>query len=87
VRQYLDCLLRLDRPALQLKSNHMYALSSRLSSRTGNQHRVHDRLLDQPAGSRRVYWVEVAEGGGKRRAAKYRPTLPTTCDGAICPSL
>ncbi len=37
-------------------------------SRTSNQHCVNNRLLDQPAGSRRVYWIEIAEGDDRRSA-------------------
>ncbi len=32
-------------------------------SRTSNQHCVHNRLLDQPAG---FYWIEIAEGDDPR---------------------
>ncbi len=41
---------------------------ARSSSSTGNQHGVHNRLLDQPAGSRRVDWIEIAESDDRRSA-------------------
>jgi hypothetical protein len=38
------------------------------SSRTRNQHCVHNRLLDQGSGSCRVHRVEIAEGDDRRSA-------------------